>query len=229
MGSAMELLLRLLFQVGSVVVVALPGRYRRTWPIRDDGDLRGPAIASGFFEFLIGVPGAMFYIPFALRMGIAGLVLNPYLPLAFLFVEGIVRALAALGPGQILPIFPLQVVAWIHDSVDRKINDQELGPVVIDVVERGDGRAYDLCVLSCRAKPHWNSYMTIRYEGEFYQMFQQEWMTGSQKFAYFLRKNPEWRHVVVVYEYRPDEVLNPPATLARWKPQPQRDADPTST
>lgn len=219
----MDFVLRVLFGFGSIIVCAVPGRYRRTWPLREDGDLRAPAIASGALETLIGAPGAALYVAVALKtasggLGIAGLILNPNFPLLFMFVEGIVRTLAAVGPHQILPTLPLQIVAWIHDAVDRKVDDRELGPVVVDVVEKGDGKAFDLFVLSCRAKAHWNPYMTIRYEGQFYQMFQQEVMTGSRKFGYFLRKSPEWRHVVVVYEYHPDDVLNPSMPLERWKP-----------
>jgi hypothetical protein len=219
----MEAVLRVLIGLASVIVCAVPRRYRQTWPLREDGDLRAPAIASGALETLIGAPGAALYVAVGLKtasagLGVAGLILNPYLPLLFMFLEGLVRTLAAVGSHQILPTLPLQIVAWIHDAVERKAGDRELGPVVMDAVEQGDGRAFDLMVLSCRAKEHWNPYMTIRYEGQFYQMFQQEMMSGSRKFAYFLRKSPEWRHVVVVYEYHPGDVLNPKAPVERWKP-----------
>lgn len=218
----MEPLLRVLFGAGSVFVCAIPTRYRRLWPLKHDEDLRAPAILSGTLEGMIGVPGSVAYVAVAMAtakegQGFAGLFLNPFLPFVFLMFEGIVRMLAAVGPGQILPTLPLQIVAWIHDAMDGKARKIEMGPVLIDVVERGDGKAFDLCVLSCRAKEHWNPYMTIRYEGDFYQMFRQEWMTGPRRFAYFLRKNPEWRHVVVVYEYRPDDVLNPRHVPVRWK------------
>ena len=53
---------------------------------------------------------------------------------------------------------------------DRKSDDLELGPVTTDVVRRGDGRNDDLLVLSSRTKAHWNPYMTIRFECEFYQI-----------------------------------------------------------
>lgn len=218
----MEALLRLIFGTGSIFVCAIPKRYRRLWPLKHDEDLRAPAILSGTLEGMIGVPGSVAYVAVAMDtardgLGIAGLILNPFLPFVFLMFEGIVRMLGAVGPRQILPTLPLQIVAWIHDAMDGKAREIEMGPVLIDVVERGDGKAFDLCVLSCRAKEHWNPYMTIRYKGEFYQMFQQERMTGPRRFAYFPRKNPEWRHVVVVYEYRLDDVLNPAFSPARWE------------
>ena len=60
--------------------------------------------------------------------------------------------------------------------------------------------------------------MTIHFEGEFYQMLREEAATGARKFAYFLRRNPATRLIVVVYEYRPDDVMNPTTPPRRWKP-----------
>ena len=219
----MEFLLRTLIGIGSIVVCAVPKRYRQTWPLKEDEDLRAPAIASGALEALIGAPGTALYVAVALQtassgLGISGLFLNSYFPLLFMFIEGIVRTLAAVGSHEILPTLPLQIVAWIHETVDRKRTERELGPISTDTIEKGDGKSFDLLVLSCRAKAHWNSYMTIRYDGQFYQMFRQEKIEGPQMFGYFLRKSPEWRHVVVVYEYRPDDVLHPSMPLERWKP-----------
>jgi hypothetical protein len=215
----MESVLRLLVGIGSVFVCTIPERYRRWWPLRNESDLRGPAIASGVLEALIGAPGTTLYIAVGLNgPGIAGLVLNPFLPMAFMFFEGIVRMLAAVGPGQVLPALPFQVVAWIHTAGDRKARDLELGPLVVDEIERGNGKDFDLCVLSCRPKDHWNSYMTVRFDGVFYQVFRRESISGPRTHAYFLRKSPEWRHVVVVYEYRVEDVLNPAFVPERWKP-----------
>lgn len=214
----MESVLRLMVGLGSVFICAIPERYRRWWPVRNEADLRAPAIASGILEALIGAPGATLYFAVAVnRFGIAGLVLNPFLPFLFMFFEGIIRLLAATGPGQVLPSLPFQIVAWIHDRADRKARDLELS-LIIDEVERGDGKTFDLCVYSCRPKQHWNPYMTVRYEGVFYQMFRHELISGPRTFVYFLRKSPEWRHVVVVYEYRLDDVLNPTFVPQRWKP-----------
>ena len=43
--------------------------------------------------------------------------------------------------------------------------------------------------------------MTVEFEGEFYQMFKEEPAGGSRKFAYYLRKNPTGRLVVVIDHY----------------------------
>src|SRR5690349_14542289 len=100
--------IRPFLKIASVVVCVIPARYRTNWPLQCDDDLRGPAIASGLLEFLLGAPGAMMYFATALSfaragLGVAGFVLNPFLPAVFMFAEGGIRFLAALTSGQILP------------------------------------------------------------------------------------------------------------------------------
>jgi hypothetical protein len=219
----MEPLLRLIMATGSVFVCVVPERYRRWWPIRNEAELRGPAIASGILETLIGAPGPALYFASGLSaarsgLGVSGLILNPYLLLCFVFFEGLFRMLAALGSAQIMPVLPLQIVAWIHHMRDSKAAENKLGVLVSDQVEIAEGKPHDLRVLSCRPKTHWNPFMTIHFEGEFYQMLREEAVTGARKFAYFLRRNPATRLIVVVYEYRPDDVMNPAVPPRRWKP-----------
>jgi hypothetical protein len=219
----MEPLLRFLVAAGSVFICAIPERYRRWWPIRNDAEFRGPAIASGILETVIGTPGPALYFAVARNaarsgLGVSGLILNPYLFLVLVFFEGLFRLLAALASAQILPILPLQIIAWIHSARDNKAEESELGILVSDRVERADGKPWGLRVLSCRPKGHWNPFMTIHFEGEFYQLLREEAAKGARKFGYFLRKNPATRLVVVVYEYHPDDVLNPSAPPRRWKP-----------
>jgi hypothetical protein len=209
--------------VGSVFICVIPERYRRWWPIRIEAELRGPAIVSGVLETLIGVPGPALYFSVALNaaksgLGVSGLILNPYFFLVFVFFEGLFRLLAALASAQILPTLPLQIIAWIHNARDGKAAESDLGILIADRVEKTEGKPYDLRVLSCRPKTHWNPFMTIHFEGEFYQLLREEAATGARKFDYFLRRTPATRLVVVVYEYRPDDVLNPSAPPRRWKP-----------
>ena len=217
----MEPLLRLVTAVGSVFVCVIPERYRRWWPIRNEAELRGPAIASGILETLIGAPGPALYFAVALNaarsgLGISGLILNPYLFLVFVFFEGLFRLLAALASAQILPTLPLQIIAWIHAARD-KAAASKLGTLIADRVEKAEGKSYDLRVLSCRSKDHWNTFNTIHFDGEFYQLLREE-TAGARQFEYFLRRNPATRLLVVVYEYRPDDVLNPSVPPRRWKP-----------
>jgi hypothetical protein len=168
----MEPLLRLLVAAGSVFVCLISEPYRRWWPIRNEAELRGPVIASGILETLIGAPGPALYFSVALNaarsgFGVSGLILNPYLFLVFVFFKGLFRLLAALASAQILPILPLQVIAWIHSARNDKAAASDLGILVADSIERAEGKAYDLRVLTCRPKGHWNPFMTIHFEGEF--------------------------------------------------------------
>lgn len=212
-----------LLLVASIFVCLVPERYRKSWPVRHAADLRGPAMLSGMLEFLIGAPGSLLYVVGAFDVakqggGLSGLVLNPFLPFVFIFAEGGVRFLAALSSGQILPTLPLFLIAAIHNRMDAKTAEHSLGSRVIDRMERVTGKPYDLRVLSCRLKPHWNSYMTIRFENEFYQLCGEERIAGPRQFVYLLRKNPVGRAVVVVYEYHPEDVLDPDAQPERWQP-----------
>ncbi|MND01733.1 hypothetical protein D3C83_208410 [compost metagenome] len=49
------------------------------------------------------------------------------------------RFLAAFVSGQILPTFPLAIIARIHDAKDGKQALARLGPVVADKIERVEG------------------------------------------------------------------------------------------
>jgi hypothetical protein len=190
--------LRIFLKIASVVVCALPSRFRRWWPLQKDEDLRGAAAISGLLEFLLG--------------------LNPLAPSFFLLAEGSVRFAAAFSSGQILPTLPLQIIAWIYDAKERKQVALQLGPLIPDEIERGKGKAWDLRVLSCRSKPHWHRYMTVRFEGAFYQPFDEGVSPGPRKFVYLLRRSPETRLVVVVFEYDPADVMTPDAAPRRWQP-----------
>ena len=220
----MKPLLKELVLFATVIVCAVPERYRRSWPVKNPSDLRVPALASGLIEFLLGTPGTLFYVAVAMGgaragYGTAGFVLNPFLPFPFMMAEGGVRFLAALTSEQALPTFPLAIIAWIHDAVEGRATKIRIGAPVMDRLERGSGSPYDLRVSSCRPKHHWNPYMTVRFEEEFYQMFKEEVGPGDRQFVYLLRKHPVGRAVVVVYEYRPGDVLNPAAEPKRWKPE----------
>jgi hypothetical protein len=202
-----SVLLTTLIRIASVVVCVIPARYRQRWPLRRDEDLRGPAMLSGLLEFLSGAPGTL--LPAPTVVGVVS---------ALLYLEGAVRLLAALSSRQILPTLPLAIIAKIHDRNESKAFAARLGVLVPDKVERGDGRPWDLRVWSCRAKTHWNSYITIRFDGEFYQMFEESGSLGARKFVYLLRRSPETRLVVVVYDFDPNDVMAPELPPRRWTP-----------
>jgi len=131
--------------------------------------------------------------------------------LEYFVFEGVVRFAAALVGHQTLGTLPLYAVSGIHNILDRAKYRRQLGPLVPDEIIRGGAgrQGYDLKVYSCRPKLHWNPYMTVEFEGEFYQMFKEEPANGSRRFIYYLRKNPVGRLVVVIDHYEPDDVLEP--------------------
>jgi hypothetical protein len=135
--------------------------------------------------------------------------MNPLHWVIFYFVvEGMVRTLAALAGHQVIGIAPLYLVSAIHGCLSRKAYERGLGPAVVDEIIRGGSKqGYDLKVYSCRPKLHWNPYMTVEFEGEFYQYFKEEYGTLPRRFIYYLKKNPVGRVVVVVDHYRVDNVL----------------------
>jgi len=219
----MEPALRFILGIASMFIVMIPSRYRQWWPIRNDEELRAPAIASGLIEVFVGVPGTTAFVAFSIGaaragLGVTSLIFNPFVIFPLILAEGLVRTLAAISSAQILPTLPLRLLAWIDSERGRRSADRELGPLVPDVVTCGDGVTSDLCIFSCRAKLHWNPYITIRFDEKFYQMFREDWDNDSGRFVYFLRESPEWRLVVVVYEYHPHEVMRSTGPV-RWRPQ----------
>jgi hypothetical protein len=137
--------------------------------------------------------------------------INPSHLLVFYFViEGIVRTLAALVGKQVIGTLPLYAISGVHNHVYRKAYERSLGELVADKIERVDAeQVYALRVYSCRPKLHWNPYMTIEFDGQFYQYWKEEYGPLPRRFIYYLRQNPKGRIVVVIDRYQIDNVLKP--------------------
>ncbi len=129
--------------------------------------------------------------------------------LGYFVFEGAVRFLGALVGHQVIGTVSLYAISGIHGWRDKVVLRRELGPLIVDEVVRCQNQQYDLKVYSCRPKLHWSSYMTIEFEGGFYQMIDEEPVAGPRRFVYYLRKNPTGRIVVKVDRYRIDDVLKP--------------------
>jgi hypothetical protein len=155
-------------------------------------------IIGGGFE----VPGSGIFV-------LAEFWLNPvHIFIFYLAIEGMVRTLAALAGHQVIGTLPLYVVSGIHGLLDMRKYKKHLGELVEDHVIRGGGtQAYDLKVYSCRPKLHWNPYVTIEFEDQFYQCLHEEQGASPRRFVYYLRKNLTGRAVVVVDHYKTDNVL----------------------
>jgi hypothetical protein len=164
-----------------------------------------PGLPRGAAELIFlkyGDAGTMVTGPFAL----ADFWLRPFnLLLGYFVLEGVIRVGGGLVD-QTLGTLPLYAISGMHGVFDRIRYKRDLGPLVADEVIRGRrGQGYDLKIRSCRPKLNWNPYMTVELDGEFYQMFKEEPADGSRKFAYYLRKNPIGRVVVVIDHYTPDD------------------------
>jgi hypothetical protein len=169
---------------------------------KTDVDFRSAAVVAGSSVFGSGI------------FVLVEFWLNPLHLLFFYFmIEGIVRTLAALGSHQVIGLGPLYIVSSLHNRIDKMRYERSLGPLVADEIVRGE-QGYYLKVYSCRPKLHWNPYMTVEFDGEFFQYFKEEYGPPPRRFIYYLRRNPVGRSVVVVDRYQRDNVLK--AEPDRW-------------
>lgn len=136
--------------------------------------------------------------------GLASFWLNPItLICVYFFFEAVVRLLAALEGTHIIGSLPMYAISGVHGLLDKAAYKRYVGELVPDKVIRGgdENRGYDLKVYSCRPKLDWNRYVTIEFEGEFYECFNEEPGPPPRRFIYYLRKNPVGRLVVVIKPY----------------------------
>jgi hypothetical protein len=127
----------------------------------------------------------------------------------YFFFEGVIRVMAALVSHQTIGTLALYPVGVVHDLWDKVKYSKYVGPLIEDEVVRGTTRSdYDLKIYSCRPKPDWNSYVTIEFEGQFYQLMRSEPGPEPLRFVYYLRKNPIGRLVVQIRRYRTDDVMS---------------------
>jgi hypothetical protein len=126
----------------------------------------------------------------------------------YFFFEGVLRTMAALIGYQTIGTLPFYLMAAAHGVWDKIVYRRYLGPLIEDEVVRGATRSeYDLKIYSCRPKEDWSSYITIEFEGQFYQLMRWEPGPKPHRFVYYLRKNPVGRLVVQIRHYRAGEVL----------------------
>ena len=141
----------------------------------------------------------------------AEFILQPlHIFLLYLVLEGLTRLMAAAVSDQIIGTLPLYAISGIHGLIDRADHRRYVGALVPDQVVRGNGKAFDLKIYSCRAKLEWNPYMSVEFEGQFYQYFREEQGQLPRRFVYFLRKSAPGHLSVVVDHYHPDNVLKTP-------------------
>jgi len=128
------------------------------------------------------------------------------LVLIYFIFEGLVRGLAALLTQEVVPSLPLQAIAFVHDKIDAKRRERELGPLVIDEVRPGDGDGVDLVIASCRARS-WTSMLMIEYQEHLYELIGSELDAPPRRYLYRLRKSPPQKAFRGMHHYSPDELL----------------------
>ncbi len=127
--------------------------------------------------------------------------------LVYFALEGAVRLAGAAFTEQILPSLPLHLVAWVQERLEQRRAERALGPPVVDTVERGDGKEYDLRIASCRPKLNWDRLMTVAYEDQFYEVVKEVRLARPRPYVYLLKKTPESKVIRGLHHYRPDETL----------------------
>ncbi|MBI2955871.1 MAG: hypothetical protein HYY26_01030 [Acidobacteria bacterium] len=212
--------------LAGLLMSLLPPAYRGRWEPDSSVSFRYAAVLSGLFQLLLflAVVANRYLAHLAWRgkelggsgaFGVVGwmwysveFILHPhYFLLAYLTVEGAVRAGAAFLTSEILPTLPLWLALRLQRWLGAQRREAALGPRVADTVERGDGRAFDLHIASCRPKTDWDRLLTIAYEEQFYEVVKEETGPPPRRFVYLLRKVPEGKIIRGLYHYRPDEPI----------------------
>ena len=221
---------RAIQEILEILMAFLPPRYRAA-----GARLREQGMVAGILQLLlaIGILVFRFYIFSWKRAAIIGpgvdtpsnlpevnatfgggifmmaeFVLRPLnMILLYFFYEGLIRWAAANFSDQVVGSLPFYVVSGVHGLIDKANYRRYVGPLVPDEILRGKGKGFDLKIYSCRAKLHWNPYMTVEFENQFYQMFKEEYGDLPRRFIYYLRKSPTGFPVVVVDHYTIDNVM----------------------
>jgi hypothetical protein len=199
--------MRFLQSIGAFLSTLLPKRYRRGTPPHVC------AMASGIVQGLVCVFLLIFrflwfsetggelldrghafdlfvrfggeYVQANMVAGLARFWLSPLnFFLVYLVFEAVLRIMAALTSGQIIPTLPFYAVAGIHGLIEKAAYKRRLGDLIPDQVFRGNEKqGFALKIYSSRAKSHWNSYMTIEFEGIHYQLMREESAPAPRHYA----------------------------------------------
>ena len=143
--------------------------------------------------------------------GFATLVEYIFRPLTVLLIyftiEGALRFFAALITYEYAGTLPLCLAAWGWERLQREWKEHQLGPRVPDAVEHCKGISYDLCIASCRPKPGWNHLVTVEYEDQLYELYDERKGGPPRPHIYLLRKLSPQRIIRGLHHYHPHEAL----------------------
>lgn len=128
------------------------------------------------------------------------------LVVAYVGVEGLLRAYLAMTTGDVHGVFVLGVAEIVTSRVTRPAARPKLA-VVADEVTPGSG-ACDLKISSCGEKSGWKYPHTIRYGGAFFQVMDSVYISrGPRPYVYSLRRLPPGEIAGGLKDYAPEDVL----------------------
>lgn len=110
--------------------------------------------------------------------------------LAYFSLEGVVRGCGGYITGESFGTLPLVLIDRLLLFARRRRDDSRV-PLVADQVVRPAGKEEgDLQIRSCRSKPAWKYPLTVRFEGESYQVIGERKLESryARPFTYFLRR-----------------------------------------
>ncbi|MGH9651309.1 MAG: hypothetical protein ACRD3I_12670, partial [Terriglobales bacterium] len=87
----------------------------------------------------------------------------------------VVRAVHDYDPEEVLrnvsdPSLAARITAWFGSRRAQRRAQQEMAPLVPDLVERIQGEDYELRIASCRPKAGWDNLMTVKYKDVYYEV-----------------------------------------------------------
>ena len=157
-------------------------------------------------------PQEIMYFSYGLSMVVTVVFLTHPVTVSLVFfsLEGLLRGLAALLAEDHVGTLPLVLADWLVGRAHRKAVQIQEGPPRPDIVTRGGEKdRWDLRIESCRARTRWDKLTTIEYEDSLYELAAKFEGSPPRPFIYVLRRIPQGKVVRGIYDYSPDEVLNP--------------------
>ena len=168
-------------------------RSRERWMRSNEPALRPATAVCGVVQCLV------FFV-------LANIIRLQDLPLAVILyfsAGGLVRFVAAVATGEILPTAPLYLVSLLQSGHAAKRERESRPKLVPDVVE---GSSSNLTIRSCAAK-QWNQSTTIRYQDVLYEVAGEGQGDAFRPFCYRLRPIPEGKLIRGIRDYSPTDVL----------------------
>jgi len=221
-----------------VLATLYPEEVRRKWRPENTAESTAAALVSGAIEFLAmiallivryysfmtyrpggltaaltakgGAPGNMHSVFGADISVYMTFLLQPITILLIYFtLEGAVRITAVVVTGEVVGTLPFFLLHNATVVLNAYWAERKLGPRIPDrVMPVPSNSEYQLVVASCRPKAHWNSSLTIRYEGSLYEVYQTGKGKAPRPYLYYLRLAPLSKTVRGLYDYDPMEPLD---------------------